>query len=109
MPVNNAYLSAIAAANPITHIGLTNAGVELSGGTYARKAVTWTDTNGSSRISADQTFDIPAGATVDGWKGFSALTLGTDYGGGALTAEAYASAGTYTLQAANTGINHTAA
>ena len=26
----------------ITHIALFNAGVEVSGGTYARKSITWT-------------------------------------------------------------------
>lgn len=77
----------------LTHIGLFDGGVEISGGSpaYARQAVTWVDDgDGVSRPSADLTFDIPAGATVDEWRAFNAATGGTDYGGAALTAEAYA-------------------
>lgn len=45
MSMNETYRNAIAThgASLITHIGLVNgSGVELSGGSYARKAVTWT-------------------------------------------------------------------
>ncbi len=109
--MNDTYLNATAThgGSLITHIGLKNAGVELSGGTYARKPVTWTAAAaGLIRPNANLPFDVPAGATVDGWAGFSALTVGTDYGGAPLTAEAYAAAGTYTLTAAATGIDHDA-
>jgi len=94
----------------ITHIGLVNAsGTELSGGTpaYARKAITWgAAALGIIRPSADLTFDIPAGVTVAGWRGYSAATAGTDYGGEALTNEAFAGQGQYKLLAASTGISH---
>jgi hypothetical protein len=106
------YLNAIATqgASVITHVGLVNgSGTELSGGAYARKAVTWTAaSNGQVRLAADQTFDIPAGSTVAGWRGFTALTAGTNHGGGDLTSEVYASAGQYVLTGASTGINHAA-
>jgi hypothetical protein len=110
--MNDTYLNATAThgGSLITHIGLKNAGVELSGGTYARKPVTWTAAAaGLIRPTADLTFDVPAGSTVDGWSGFSALTVGTEYGGAALTAETFAAAGTYSLTASATGIDHNAA
>lgn len=112
--MNTAFLNALAAegASLITHIALFDSGSEITGGSpaYARQAVTWTaPSNGLIRPDADLEFDIPAGATVDEWRGFTALTAGTDYGGAALTAEAYAGQGTYTLLAAGTGIDVDAA
>ena len=101
------FLTALAAhgASLITHIGLVNgSGVEISGGTYARKAVTWSGAAGVRSPSADLVFDIPAGATVAGWRGFTALTGGTNYGGAALTSASFTNAGTYTLQASGTNI-----
>lgn len=115
MAMATGYLNAIgdAGAALITHIGLVNAaGSEISGGSpaYARKPVTWTTaSNGTVRPSADLTFDIPTGVTVGGWRGYSALTGGTNYGGADLTQEAFASQGQYKLLAASTGILHTAA
>ena len=99
----NAMLTSGAAL--ITHIGLFNGASELSGGSYARKAVTWAAAgSGAIRPNADLTFDIPAGATVDGWRGFTASTAGTNYGGASLTAESFAGAGQYKLLSASTGI-----
>ncbi|MGI5493785.1 hypothetical protein [Microtetraspora malaysiensis] len=114
MPMTTAYLDAIAGAGrtSITHIGLVNAsGVEITGGSYARKAVTWTaSSSGVIRPNADLTFDIPAGATVAGWRGYNQLAPGgTNYGGADLTSQSFASNGTYTLLAASTSINHAAA
>ena len=89
----------------ITHIALFDGASELSGGSYARKAVTWGDAaSGACRPTGDLTFDVPAGATVDGWRGFTAATDGTNYGGASLTAEGFAGAGQYKLLAASTGI-----
>jgi hypothetical protein len=108
--MTSAYLNLTAQAGgtAITHIGLVNASdVEISGGSYARKAVTWTTASaGLIRPTADLVFDIPSGVTVGGWKGFSASTSGTDYGGADLTDQVFASAGTYTLLAASTAIDH---
>jgi hypothetical protein len=113
MAMTTAYLDAIAGAGrtTVTHIGLVDgSGVEITGGSYARKAVTWTaSSNGTIKPSADLTFDIPSGATVAGWRGYSAASAGTNYGGADLTSQAFSSAGTYTLLAAATAINHAAA
>lgn len=114
MPMNATYRNALATegGSLITHIGLLNSGTELTGGTpaYARKAVTWTAaSDGLIRPNADLTFDVPAGATVNEWRGYSAASGGTDYGGASLTAEAYGGQGTYKLLAASSGIAHNAA
>lgn len=110
MAMNTAYLNFIANAGraEISHIGLVDEnGDELTGGSYARKAVTWTAAaNGLIRPTTDLVFDVPAGATVGGWRGYSALTSGTDYGGADLTEQPFATAGTYTLLAAQTSIDH---
>lgn len=101
----NAMLDAGAAL--ITHIGLVNASAtELSGGSYARKAVSWAGAgSGVNRPTADLTFDIPAEGVVAGWRGFTDVSGGTNYGGAALTQETFAGAGQYKLLAASTGIS----
>lgn len=112
MAMATSYLDGIATAGAalITHIGLVDAtGTELTGGSYARKAAGWGAASGGVvRPSADLTFEVPAGATVGGWRGFTALTAGTNHGGEDLTQEVYAGAGQYVLLAASTGISHTA-
>lgn len=107
MAVSTAFLDAAANAVGalITHIGLVDdTGTELTGGTYARLAVTWTTASGNGKInlSSDKLLDVPAGATVGGWRGYSASTAGTNYGGADLTPEVYAGPGQYKLQAAAT-------
>ena len=113
MAMLDAYLNATAdhGASLITHLGLVDeTGTELTGGTYARQAVSWTSSAaGLVRPTADETFDVPAATTVGGWRGYSALTAGTNYGGADLTNEAYTDAGTYVLEAASTAIDHDAA
>jgi hypothetical protein len=110
--MNTAYLNAIANSNPVTHIGLVNeVGVEITGGApaYARQTVTWTAAAaGSISPSVDRTFNIPVGVTVGGWRGYSALSAGTDYEGASLTNEAFATQGQYILLAASMAINHNA-
>ena len=96
----------------ITHIGLIdNTDTELTGGTpaYARKAVTWAnDGTGTKRPNANIAFDVPTG-TVKGWRGYSALATGTDYGGANFSAaETFAAQGTLTLLAATSGVLHNA-
>ncbi len=118
MPVSNAYLneSANAMRTKVTHIGLVGTGgVELSGGSYARKPVTWTEaptagTPGLIRPTADILFNVPAGKVV-GWRGYSALTGGTDYGGedfAAADQETYANPGELKLLASETALRHEA-
>jgi hypothetical protein len=115
MGMNSTYLNSIAThgSGLITHIGLVNAaGEEISGGTppYARKAITWTaPVAGLVRPTEDLVFFIPAGANVAGWRCFSAVTGGTNFGGSDLIQESYASAGEYKLLAATSGISHTVA
>lgn len=111
--MNAAFINALAAygATLITHIGLVDgSGIEITGGTpaYARKAVTWTGAAGVKSPSANLLFDIPAAATVAGWRGYSAVTAGTDYQGAALTSTPFASQGTYNVLAASTNITITA-
>lgn len=110
--MNATYRNAVAdhGGGLITHIGLMDeTGTEISGGSYARQAVTWTAAaDGTIRPSSDLLFDIPGGNTVAEWRGFSALTLGTDYGGQVLTQESFAGDGQYTLVASQTGILHAA-
>lgn len=114
MAMATSYLNAIATSGGalITHIGLVDeTGTEITGGTpaYARQAVTWTAaTNGLVRPTVDLLFNIPSGKTVAGWRGFTAVTAGTNHGGADLTDEVYSSQGTYTLLAASTGIDHDA-
>lgn len=108
--MNQAYANALATQGKtlIKAIGLVDdEGTELSGGDYARKSVTWDGpTNGVIRPTADLTFDVPAGATVAGWRGYSATTSGTDYGGADLDTETFNNAGEYVLIASKTGIKH---
>lgn len=110
MAMSTAYLNGIAnaGASLVQYIGLVDDnGDELSGGSYARQAVTWdTATNGVIRPASDLTFNVPAGKTVAGWRGYSAASSGTDYGGAALDPQPFVTAGTYTLLAAQTGIEH---
>lgn len=110
--MNATYLNALRthAKSLITHIGLVDdGGTELAGGSpaYARIPVTWADgADGVMNPNADLTFNVPASTTVGGWRGYSAGTEGTDYGGEDLAQEVYTNQGTYKLLAASTGITH---
>lgn len=110
MAMNAAFFNALRTAgkSAITHIGLVDeTGTELTGGSpaYARQAVTWADgADGVMSPNANLTFNVPSGATVGGWRGYSASTSGTDYGGEDLTQETFNNQGTYTLLAALTSI-----
>ena len=112
MAMSTRYRDATADAGGalISYLGLVNdKGRELAGGSpaYARQAVRWKKAaDGTIRPTGDLTFAVPAGATVAGWRGFSARVKGVDYGGEALTQEAYAGQGVYTLFADGTGIMH---
>lgn len=108
--MNNLFLNSILDnGNPVTLIGLVDdTGTEITGGSpaYARKPVTWTAASaGDVFLSADIVFDIPAGVTVAGWRGYSALTAGTDYGGASLAPVLFDIQGQYTLVATGTGID----
>jgi hypothetical protein len=103
--VNSAFFTALAAegASLITHIGLVDdSGTELSSAGYERQAVTWAGAAATKSPSADLVFDCADGDVVAGWRGYSAATGGTDYGGAALTQVTFGTDGTYTLLAAST-------
>jgi len=74
------------------------AGTEPTGGTpaYARKALTW-GAAANSAVSTAPVFDIPAGATIVGAGVHTALTAGTYLDGAAVTSQAFASQGTFTV------------
>lgn len=74
-----------------------SAGTEITGGSYARKAVTWGATSNSASTATAIVFDVPAGATVAGFGFHTALTAGTYLDGASLTSQSFASAGQYTL------------
>lgn len=75
-----------------------SAGTEPSGGSpaYARKALSWGSASGGV-VTATATFDVPAGATIVGIGLHSAVTAGTYLDGTAVTSQAFASQGTYTV------------
>lgn len=81
--------------------GSTNtAASEVTGGTYARVAVTWgTVTSGSVTATGAAVINVPAGTTITHWALHSASSgSGDSYFGGALAAsEVFGSAGTYSL------------
>lgn len=78
------------------------AGTEVTGGSYARQAVTWgAPANGVS--TATVTFNVPAGVTVQGAGFFTTATGATYVDGGSVTAQTFATAGTYTLTLTATG------
>jgi hypothetical protein len=105
--VNSTYLNAIAThgASLITYIGLVDDLGQPVGD--ARKAVAWTAaTDGLIRPTTNLVFDMTSGDDVAGWRGYSAATGGTDYDGASLTPVSFSNDGTYTLNAAQTGIDH---
>lgn len=81
----------------------TTGASEVSGGSYARQAITWnTASGGGLDNNVNPAFPIPAGTTVTHFGLWSAATAGTFYGGGALSAqETFTGAGTYTLSDAD--------
>ena len=71
---------------------------EISGGTYARVATTWSSAAASSKSGSQVTINVPAAATITYWGVWSTITAGVFYEGGSLPAsETYGGAGTYLL------------
>jgi hypothetical protein len=108
------YLNLIAdyAATQLSHIGLVDdTDTELTAGSYARLAVTWTSASGGTiRPNADLTFEVGASETVSGWRAYTAITAGTEYGGADFASdEVYSSAGQFKLLSASSGILHSVA
>jgi len=97
-------------ASTITHAALFNgdpsgAGTEISGGTYARQAITMaTATSGAVTITTDETFDVPAGGVVNYIGYFTALTGGVLKALDDVTQETYTAAGQYVLESSTFSI-----
>lgn len=72
---------------------------EITGGSYARVAITWSVSSGGTKNSASaMTFQIPAGTTVTHYGMWSASSGGTFRGGGALDqTQVYSTDGTFDL------------
>jgi hypothetical protein len=72
---------------------------EVTGGSYARQAITWAAASaGSKTLTATVVMQIPPGTTITHAGTWSAISAGTFRGGGALPApEAYPTGGTYNL------------
>jgi hypothetical protein len=93
-----AYGTAAPYAALYSTVPTSTAGTELTGGSpaYARKPVSWGAAS-AGVITGTVTFDVPSGATVAGAGLHSAVTAGTYIDGAAVTSQAFASQGTYTL------------
>ena len=97
-------------ASTITHAALFNgdpsgAGSEISGGSYARQAITMASAaSGTISITTDETFEVPASSTVNYVAYFTALTGGTLQAYDAVTEETYAGAGQYILDSSTFSI-----
>ena len=90
-----AYKNAATYAALYTSAPGASAGSE-PGAPYARKPLTWgTPSNGA--VTATATFDVPAGATIVGAGVHDAVTGGAYLDGGAVTSQAFSTAGSYTL------------
>lgn len=78
----------------------SGAGTEISGGSpaYARQAITLGAASaGSITVATDETFNVPAGATVDYVGIYDALTAGNLIAYKTVTSETYAAQGQYVL------------
>lgn len=98
----NSAVDAIGAA--ATYISMhtgdpsTTGASEVSGGTYARVATSWGSSSAGSKAGSATTVNIPASTSISYWGLWTAVTAGTFYYGGTLTApESYGGAGTYVL------------
>lgn len=82
----------------------TTGASEVAGGSYARQAVAWNPAaSGVKANSGSMVFQIPASTTITHVGGWTAG--GTFRGGGLLTAaQAFATAGTYTIAAGQLGV-----
>jgi hypothetical protein len=94
-----AYGTAATHAALYTTVPGASAGTEVSGGSpaYARRALTWGAPSASVVTVTPTAFDVPSGTTIAGAGVHTAITAGTYLDGAAVTSQAFASQGTYTL------------
>jgi hypothetical protein len=102
--MNEAFATALAAhgASLVTHIAVYNDGVAVGA---ARIPVTWAGAGSIKNPSANLVFAGTPSTPIDEWRGFSALTGGTDYGGAALVGTGFDVSGNFTLLAASTNFD----
>lgn len=95
----SAYGTAAAWAAAYTTAPGGSAGTEPSGGSpaYARKAVTWGSPTAGVISATAIPFDIPSGSTIVGMGFHTAVTAGTYLDGAAVTSQAFASQGVYSI------------
>ena len=74
-------------------------GTEVSGGSpvYTRLACSWGAASAGATTATGQAFNVPSGATPNGYGCFTALTAGTYLIGCDITAQTFSSQGTYTI------------
>lgn len=78
---------------------------EVTGGTYARQAISWNSATGGAIDSSNTpVFDIPSGTTVS-WLSFWNTAGTVRYAKKDVTDEAFGSDGTYTLTDADFDLN----
>lgn len=89
----------------ITHLGLANGATELTGGSpaYARQACSWAAAAaGAMALAGPETFDVPAGSTVNRVIFRGHLTNASpDYGYATVTEEVFGSQGTAAVTSAS--------
>ena len=86
MPIQTAQQRenlAVAYGTNATHAGLATTaagatlGTEVTGGTYARKALTWAPGTVDGTVTASATFDVPANVTVQSAFLTTSVTVGS--------------------------------
>lgn len=83
-----------------------NGANEVSGGSYARKSVSWGTPSGGSMSATNQpVFDVPGSTTVSYVGFWSASSGGTFYGYADVTDESFTNPGTYTLTSITVDLN----
>jgi hypothetical protein len=76
---------------------------EVTGGSYARKAISWAAAaGGTAATDAQIVFDVPTSTTITYLGYWSASSGGTFYGSRALdTSQTFSNSGTYTIASGN--------
>jgi hypothetical protein len=99
---DNAALAAIGAVATFISLHIADpdgtGGNEVTGGTYARVATTWSTPAAGSMPGTQATINVPAGTTISHWGLWTVVSGGVYYLGFPLQApQNFASAGTYLL------------
>lgn len=97
--LSDAYKGAATHGALYTTVPTSTAGTEVAGGApaYARKPLSWGASTAGVVSATAAVFDIPTGTTVAGAGVHSLISGGVYYDGSAVTSQAFASQGTYSL------------